>query len=364
MVIALGVVAVAFNAFAARHLPSFEGAILLFDILGFFAVLIPLWVLAPKVSASVVFTSFLNGGEWSSVGAATIVGVLAPAGAFIGADAACHLSEEVKNASLTVPRVMIFTVLLNGILGFISIVTYVACIQSVEEQILGSTAAFPFMEVFAVATGSNAGAIGMTIPFIVLAYSMTLNSVAAASRQAWAFATDDGLPFSSWFRKISIIGGTPLPLNAMVATLIMTIVLALINLGGAEAFNSINGLISGAIALTYALSIGCVLWRRLFGAPLPPRRWSLGRFGVVINATGVLFELFVTVMSFFPLFSRPTAYVYFDPTYSVSSADNICSKTMNWGIAMFGGAAIACSINYLLNARKVYKGPVVHVKEE
>jgi len=40
-----------------------------------------------------------------------IVGVLAPAGAFIGADSAAHLSEEVANASLTVPRVMFATVM-------------------------------------------------------------------------------------------------------------------------------------------------------------------------------------------------------------------------------------------------------------
>lgn len=133
----------------------------------------------------------MNGGQWLSVGVACLVGLLAPAGAFIGADAAAHLSEEVKNASITVPWVMIATVLLNGVLGFVAIVTHFACIQSVEEQILDSTAAFPFMEVFETATGSKAAAIGLTIPFIVLAYSMNLNSVTAGSRQAWSFARDN-----------------------------------------------------------------------------------------------------------------------------------------------------------------------------
>jgi len=165
------------------------------------------------------------------------------------------------------------------------------------------------MGVFQTATGSTVGAIGMSVPFVVLAYSMTLNSVAAASRQAWAFGRDGGLPWSPWFHKVHVIYGQPLPLNSMLSTLVMTIVLGLINLGSAEAFNSINGLISGAIALTYALSIGCVLWRRLFGQPLPYARWSLGRYGIAINATGFLFELFVMIMSFFPLFSTVTAYV-------------------------------------------------------
>jgi choline transport protein len=63
-------VAILFNAFGASKLPTFEGGLLVFDILAFFAVLIPLWVLAPKASAHDIFTVFFNGGEWSTTGAA------------------------------------------------------------------------------------------------------------------------------------------------------------------------------------------------------------------------------------------------------------------------------------------------------
>ena len=31
------------------------------------------------------------------------------------------------------------------------------------------------------------------------------------------------------------------------------------------------------------------------------------------------------------------------------------------GIAMFGGVAIICLVNYFVHARKIYRGPVVHV---
>jgi len=42
---------------------------------------------------------------------------------------------------------------------------------------------------------------------------------------------------------------------------------------------------------------------------------------------------------------------------------DICfSSNRNWGIAMFAGVAIVCVVNYLVYARKFYKGPVVHVK--
>lgn len=131
----------------------------------------------------------------------------------------------------------------------------------------------------------------------------------------------------------------------MIASLFISVILALLNLGGTQAFNSILGLVTGAVGLTYALSIGCVLWRRMFGDPLPPARWSLGRFGPAINAFAVLYEILTVVISFFPLFA------------------NVTAQSMNWGIAMFAGVALICLMNYLLSARKVYRGPVAFIRK-
>jgi choline transport protein len=212
---------------------------------------------------------------------------------------------------------MMATVFLNGALGFVMIVTFCFAIQSVEEQVIMSTSPYPFVDIFATATGSTAAAIGMTVPMVLMTLSMCINSTAAASRQAWSFARDDGLPFPRWFTRLVPINSTPLPINAMIMSLVILIVVALLNFGGSEVFNSIIGLMTGAVGLTYALSIGCVLWRRLYGDPLPPARWSLGRWGVPINIIALLYEVFSTVISFFPLFAKVDA------------------KMMNWGTISF-----------------------------
>jgi len=256
------------------------------------------------------------------------------------------MAKEVRHAALIVPRMMIGTIVLNGILGFAMTVTLVFCIQNLEIQVVDSTAVYPFVDIFATAVDSEAGAIGMTIPVIVLSIYMCLNAVAAASRQAWSFARDDGLPFRAFFCKVTTILGTPLPVNAIVSSLGILICLSLINLGGTEAFNSIYGLVTGAVGMTYALSIGCVFWRRLFGAALPPARWSLGKYGVYINGFAFFFELFTTCISFFPLFAKITA------------------ETMNWGIAMFGGVAALCAVNYFVASKRAYKGPVFYLRND
>ena len=89
--------------------------------------------------------------------------------------------------------------------------------------------------------------------------------------------------------------------------MLFVLVLALLALGGDQAFNSIVGLLNGAVGLTYVLSIGCVLWRRTLGEPLPPARWSLGKLGIPLNIIALLYQSFATIISFFPLFAEVTA---------------------------------------------------------
>ena len=49
MTMAITVFSLFFNTIGAKHLPLFESLILFLHIFGFFAIIIPLWVLAPKV---------------------------------------------------------------------------------------------------------------------------------------------------------------------------------------------------------------------------------------------------------------------------------------------------------------------------
>jgi choline transport protein len=93
--------------------------ILCLHIGGFVAILVPLWVLGPKGESDFVWTTFLDEGQWGSLGVACLVGMLTPTTAFLGADAAVHMSEELKNASKVLPRAMIWTSVVNGAMGFV-----------------------------------------------------------------------------------------------------------------------------------------------------------------------------------------------------------------------------------------------------
>src|SRR5947207_9078300 len=98
LVIAITAFCIIFNTFLTKRLPIVEGIVLIIHLLGFFTILIPLWILVPRNSLSDVFTEFLNLGSWLTTGLAFMVSLLSPIYTLIGADSAMHISEEIRDA--------------------------------------------------------------------------------------------------------------------------------------------------------------------------------------------------------------------------------------------------------------------------
>jgi choline transport protein len=129
-------------------------------------------------------------------------------------------------------------------------------------------------------------------------------------------------------------------------TFIITTLLSLINIGSTVAFNAIGSLAVSALLGTYIISFTCLIFRRVRGAPLPPRRWSLGRYGIFVNIGALMFLLVVWVFVFFPV------------------AIPVTPSSMNWNALMFGGTMIFAVIYYLLVGRRTYTAPVEFVKRD
>ncbi|KAI7186116.1 amino acid transporter [Hortaea werneckii] len=345
MTMGVTMLSVFFNTLGARHLPLFESLILILHIVGFLAVIITLGVLAPKAPAEQVFTEFSNFGGWTSIGGACVVGMLTATGSLGGSDSPAHIAEEVRNASVVVPRMMITTIILNGILGLAMIIMFCFCITDLQSHIWFSASAFPYVDVFLAATNSKGGTVALVSIIAALNICANLSVVAAGSRQTWAFARDNGLPFSSTLRKITTIG-TPIPLYSVFASLIITVVVSLLNLAGSTAFNSVVGLLSGSGGVSYSISRSCVLWKRITGQPLPHAPFRLGIWGIPINIIAVAYCIVLTTMSFFPMFAA------------------VSVETMDWGIAMFGGATILCMVYYFVWGNKFYQPPAVHLNKD
>ncbi|KAK0272015.1 hypothetical protein LTR35_013185 [Friedmanniomyces endolithicus] len=343
LVWAVMVFCVFFNIFLAKRLPFVEGVLLIIYVIGFFVIIIPLWVLAPRSPASEVFTTFNNEGGWSSTGVAVMVGLGGVVPSLAGYDCAVHMAEEIKDSSKTLPQAIVFGVAVNGLMGLIMFITMCFTLGD-TTSILATPTGYPFIQVFFNATNSYPATNTMTAIVVIVFISAVISEIATSSRQLWSFARDGGLPFSRWISKIN--HNANIPLNAVLVSLGITVLVSLINLGSTVALNAINSVTISALMSSYILTISCVVYRRLSGQPLPSRRWSLGRAGMPINIAALVFLTPLFVFAFFPL------------------ATPVTPASMNWGIAMFGGVIVLATIYYAVEGRKSYTPPVMLLQRE
>ena len=208
LVFAVSAFNVIFNTFLVKKLPLIEAVVLVVHIFGFFAVLVVLWVTGPIGDAYTTFTTFNDYGGWNNLGLATLSGLVAVILPLLGADAAVHMSEELRDASKTLPRSMIWTTMINGSMGFVMLITFCSVLGSLDDA-LASPTKQAYLYVFYNSTQSVAGASVMGTLVISMAIFCNLSITATSSRQLFAFARDQGIPFSKTFAYVSIAHRSP-----------------------------------------------------------------------------------------------------------------------------------------------------------
>jgi amino acid transporter len=127
--------------------------------------------------------------------------------------------------------------------------------------------------------------------------------------------------------------------------LALPVLIALINIGSDLVLGIILSIFVSALLSSYTITIACMLLHRLQRRPLPPARFSLGKWGVLINVVALIYTVPIIIFSFFPSTTNPTP------------------ATMNWAIVMVGGPIILSTIYYIVWGRKTYTPPVETIED-
>jgi amino acid transporter len=250
----------------------------------------------------------------------------------------------------------------NVIALFIVCTAMIFCLGDIESLLTTRTGQ-PFIQLFFNATQSYVGTNVMAAILITLVECCVINEVATSSRQLWyvliraapsinnsantplrSFARDRGLPGSTWLSHVT--PGLDIPLRAICLTVLITALLSLINLGSTVALQAANSLGGVAFLFSYVITLLCLIWRRLYGAPLPERRWSLGKYGLAINLAGLVFLI-------------PTLFFYCWPL-----AQPVTAVNLNWSSVAFAAVLLVALVHYVIKARHEYVGPVMRVKRD
>ena len=237
---------------------------------------------------------------------------------------------------------MVSTALINGALGFVILITLLYNMGDMAD-VLSPASGFSFIPAVQHSTGSMAATNGVAAIILVMEVCSAISILATASRQTFAFARDNALPFSRALAHVN--HRTQIPVASVLVSTIITVLLSLINIGSTAAFNAIASVMIAALFTTYILSISAFIRARLLPGGIPQSRFSLGRFGMAINIFSVLYLCFAIIFTFFPTASNPTP------------------VNMNWSILVFGVVIIFAVVQYLVHGRLIYQAPVTQVRK-
>lgn len=115
------VVAGLLNTYLFRIVPWLESIAAVMHVVLFLIFVGVLLALSPRQDAHFVFFGTSDDSGWHDTVVSWNLGLLVPAWGFIGFDGVVHMSEEVQKAKSAVPRAMVWTVALNGILAYLMV---------------------------------------------------------------------------------------------------------------------------------------------------------------------------------------------------------------------------------------------------
>ncbi len=267
--------------------------------------------------------------------------------------------EEIPEPHVQGPKIMIYCILIGMVTGFIFLSCILFCVTDVERVIVSPRG--PLLELFMQATGNAAGSTCLVMfPLICVLFAVT-SIMFTSSRMTWAFARDNGLPFSATFAKVH--PRLDLPLNALLWTTAWVIMFGFVLLGSSAALSAITAASVVALGITYAIppTINCLRLRRA----LPENRaFKLkGATGWVLNMVritpasesedvantakiGIFWTILTTVLFVFPPETPTTA------------------SNMNYCIAAFAIMFLIAGATWVVGGSKHYRGPHVALQPE
>jgi len=169
---------------------------------------------APQWDFAQVFT-FTNysgaaGGDvWPENGSLAwlfLLGFLLPAYTITGFDASAHTAEETIGASHHVPRGIVRSVAVSGVCGWIMLVAVVLAIPNMDE--VAAQGANSFHWIVSQVLPAQLWQL-LAVGILIAQFFCGLATVTSASRMAYAFARDGGLPWSTHLRRVSWRFHTP-----------------------------------------------------------------------------------------------------------------------------------------------------------
>jgi amino acid transporter len=171
---------------------------------------------APPLELGRLFTFVDNGGAtgggvWPAargLGTMTLLALMWPIYTITGFDASAHTSEETVQAAHNVPKGILRSVYVSGLVGWVMVASFVLAMPDVGEGARQGADVFSWLMGRAL---PGAAGRALWVGIVVANYLCGLACMTSTSRMMYAFARDGGLPGSGVLKRVSPRWRTPVP---------------------------------------------------------------------------------------------------------------------------------------------------------
>jgi amino acid transporter len=259
-------------------------------------------------------------------------------------DGVIHMAEEVKMASKTVPRSMIWGTLTNGIMAFGYAIAVLYCMGDYMEALTSPTG-YPIITIVYQATRSKTAVNILMAMGLLPGWIALFNGLASVTRLTWAFARDNGLPFSDFFVHIDRKHKIPIRALFLVATVV--VLLSFIQIGSTAAFNAILSISTLGLYVSYLIPLILLVIKR-FREPqeIPRGVFHMGRWGLPVNLFAIAFAIYVSIFLPFP------------------AQVPVTRENMNYAGPVLGAVMIFACVDWVVRGRKKWVGPTIVTHED
>jgi amino acid transporter len=239
---------------------------------------------------------------------------------------------------------------MNGTLAWIFLVLSLFAIKDIDLAINTPTG-YAILEIFRQLTNSTTSATLMMSAMVTISIAAMFGTLASVSRLTWAFARDDGLPFSDFFKHVD--PKYRIPVRAVSLVSVVIVLLSFINIGSSVALNAILSLSSIGLYISYIIPIACLLSLRLRVATSKAEAghasvdedkivfgpWTMGRWGSAVNLYAICYATALV-----PFMALPTTLP-------------LTKDTMNYAGPVFLIVIVFAGVDYAVRGRKHFHGP-------
>ncbi|KAH6765503.1 hypothetical protein C2S52_016486 [Perilla frutescens var. hirtella] len=350
MYMGLTVIWAVLNTFALEVIAFIDIISIWWQVVGGLVIVIMLPLVSlSRQPASYVFTAFEMGAETTGVSSkpyAAILSLLVSQYSLYGYDAAAHLTEETKGADKNGPTAILASIGIISVFGWAYILALTFSIQDaaylydVSNETAGAFVPAQILyDAFHGRYNSSAGAIVLLFIIWGSFFFGGLSITTSAARVVYALARDNGIPFSSVWRRLH--PKHKVPSNAVWLCAFICILLGLPVLKVNVVFTAITSICTVGWVGGYAVPI----FARLVMAE---SNFNAGPFYLGRARRPICFTAFLWICY--------TCSVFLLPTFYPITWDNF-----NYAPVALGAGLGLIMLWWLVDARKWFKGPVRNI---